>query len=138
MGFVHVRRHGYGFCCIMPSIFGNKIVFHILPESVTVSCPRTSLTLSQTCGPRETEMKNTFLPYLKEWLYLYLTSTRPRSSSSLVKTRGRGLSWMTLSGYKSEKNGSISNSKPLKMHQNAPETTSAGTKPVVFSEIFGR
>eukprot|EP00434_Breviolum_minutum_P000946 symbB.v1.2.000832.t2/scaffold37.1/size397765/4 len=48
--------------------------------------------------PLAQQMKNTFLPYLKEWLYLYLTSTRPRSSSSLVKTRGLVDKWRN-AGY---------------------------------------
>lgn len=106
MSSVHVRRHRYGFC-IMPSFLETRLYLTYFQGQSLFP----SLALLWPVG--ETEMKNTFLPYLKEWLYLYLTSTRPRSSSSLVKTRGRGLSWMTLSGYKSEKNGSVSKSKPL-------------------------
>lgn len=48
--------------------------------------------------PLAQQMKNTFLPYLKEWLYLYLTSKRPRSPSSLVKTRGLVDKWRN-AGY---------------------------------------
>ena len=67
--FVHDRRHGHGFCCIMPSFLETRLCL-ILPESVTVSFPCTSLTVNGTCGRGNRDEE--YLPAVFERMALFV------------------------------------------------------------------